>query len=301
MALLLALASAGPAFGQQMLYDWLPANDESVQLDPTEFHTGRVYRPGPEGGNIHVDIEARQPVTIEMADNEDWNFALQHPEALASLRFFCVREHVVKTTYVCDLHPGGAMVLIVRDDRNADRSVLADLGTILSSKGGARQLVSPNDLHIQYYRWACVQNCNPPQIQWTQQVKEKYDLTPILKIYGGLLADRDGEQVSIKIKAPIAMAVAILPSQTADQLYGKPPEAFDAALATSTCKQRGIQSLSFECTLNLADGPQSLVVVPEPGVAVPNHKKAELQVLAARCVANCVVTTPKPEEKRPEN
>src|SRR6266403_765750 len=39
-------------------FDWVRASDEIVQLDPTDFHAGRVYRPGPDGGNIHVIIHA---------------------------------------------------------------------------------------------------------------------------------------------------------------------------------------------------------------------------------------------------
>jgi hypothetical protein len=38
----------------------------------------------------------------------------------------------------------------------------------------------------------------------------------------------------------------------------------------------------------LADGPQSLIVVPESTANVP-HKKAEIEMLAARCVANCAL------------
>jgi hypothetical protein len=43
----------------------------------------------------------------------------------------------------------------------------------------------------------------------------------------------------------------------------------------------------FQCTFKLDDGPQSLIVAPEPGAKVPNHKKAEIEMHAARCVANC--------------
>ena len=45
-------------------------------------------------------------------------------------------------------------------------------------------------------------------------------------------------------------------------------------------------ALQFECTFNVSDGPQSLIVVPEAGTNVP-RKKAEIEMLAARCVANC--------------
>jgi hypothetical protein len=47
--------------------------------------------------------------------------------------------------------------------------------------------------------------------------------------------------------------------------------------------------LQFECTFKAGDGPQSLVVVPESGENVPAHKKAEIEMLAAKCVANCAV------------
>jgi hypothetical protein len=37
----------------------------------------------------------------------------------------------------------------------------------------------------------------------------------------------------------------------------------------------------------LGDGPQSLMVVPDEGPRVPNHKKAEIEMRVAKCVANC--------------
>jgi len=64
---------------------------------------------------------------------------------------------------------------------------------------------------------------------------------------------------------------------------------FESALEKNSCQQRGVQSLQFECKFNLADGPQSLIVVPESTASVPNHKKAEIEMQAARCVANCAL------------
>ncbi len=299
-----------PSFGQQKVFNWLPANDESVRLDPANYHTGRTYHPGSNGGNIHVDIRAQQPITIFLTPEGDWNQAMQHPEGLAGLRQLCTREHVVETTYVCDLPE--PMTLIIHDDRNStDPAVFAGLGavldpnnkteraigvgiaTILTAQGPAtRHFASPNDVHIQYYRWDCVENCIQPEFQWTRQVKEKYQLTTFLKVYGGFAPDHDGEQVSIKIKSPAPMVVAMLPSQVADQLHSQ-PDALEAALQKNSCQQRGVQSLQFECTFNLADGPQSLIVVPESGASVPNHKKAEIEMLAAQCVANCALLADK--------
>jgi len=83
----------------------------------------------------------------------------------------------------------------------------------------------------------------------------------------------------------VPMVVAMLPSDVANQLHAK-PEMFEPALEKNPCQQRGVQSLEFQCTFNLADGPQSLIVAPEPGEKVP-HKKAEVLMLAWQCVENC--------------
>ena len=313
-ALLATFALAGSASAQQRIFDWLPSNDESVRLDPANYHSGHTFHPGPQGGNIHTDIESHLPVTIALVPEDQWNQALQHPELLASLNYLCLQEHVVKTTYVCEIPPV-PMILLVRDERNSpDTAVFAGLGAVLNSNSktdraigtgiaavftgqGAptRRFVAPNDLHIQYYRWVCVRDCFPPEFQWIRQVKEKYELTSYLKVYGGFQPQRDGEQVSVKIKSPVPMVVAILPSSVADQLHSK-PDALESALEKNSCQQRGVQSLTFQCTFNAADGPQSLVVVPE-SPSIPNHKKAEVEFLASKCVANCAV--PKPAQAAP--
>jgi hypothetical protein len=104
-------------------------------------------------------------------------------------------------------------------------------------------------------------------------------------VYGGYEPQVDGEQISVKIKSPIPMIVAILPSSVADHLHGDPRE-LENALDNNSCQQRGVQSLQFQCKFNAADGPQSLVVVPEsPNVP---HKKAEIEVLDYKCVEHCV-------------
>jgi hypothetical protein len=318
LALLGTLVLAGTISAQQKLFEWQPANDESVRLDPANYHTGRTYRPGPQGGNLHVDIESHQPVTIFITGEGEWNQALQYPETIGSIRKLCLREHVVKTTYLCDL-PGEPMTLVIRDDRGSTESAaFAGLGEVWKRDGAVlntpvgnavgvgvglaavlkaqaspnRHFVSPNDVHIQYYRWACIANCFPPQFQWIQQAKEKYELTSFLKVYGGYAPDRDGEVVSIKIKAPVPMLVAMVPSSVANQLHGK-PEMLEPTLEKNSCQQRGVQSQTFQCTFNAADGPQSLIVVPEAGEKVP-HKKAEIEFFASKCVANCALPAENP-------
>jgi hypothetical protein len=206
---------------------------------------------------------------------------------IGRLNYLCVREHVVKTTYVCDL-PAEPITLILHDERNdpdravfaglaatldvnnrLDRAVATGVETVLTGQGSAtRRFVAPNDVRIQYYRWACISNCFPPEFQWIRQVKEKYELTSFLKVYGGFAPERDGEQVSVKIKSPVPMVVAILPSDVADQLHGR-ADALETALEKSSCQQRGVQSLQFQCTFKASDGPQSLAVGPEPGDGGP--------------------------------
>lgn len=300
-----------PALAQEKVFQWQPANDESVRLDPANYHAGRVYHPASGGGEMHIDVQSALPVTIAMVRSEEWNQAMQRHELLTGLSYVCRQEHVVKLTYTCQM-PGEPMVLIIRDERNSvdhavfagmgavldphskvDRAIGAGVTTVLTGQGSAtRRFTSPNDLHIQYYRWACVENCIQPEFQWIRQFREKYNLTSFTKVYGGLQAERDGERVSVKIKSPVPMAIAILPSKVANELHSK-PDALEAALQQNTCQQRGVQSLTFECTLNSADGPQSLVVVPEAGQNIPHNKKAEIDVFSMKCVANCTAAPDK--------
>ena len=308
LAILAMSLFAGRSFGQQQrVFNWLPGNDESVRLDPANYHAGLTYHTFGNGGNIQVDINAEQPVTIFLTPAEEWNQALQHPETIANVRQLCPREHVVETRYACFLPPE-RLTLIIRDERNnldpavfaglgaalnpydkTDRAIGEGIAAVLTGQGSVtRRFTSPNDVHIQYFRWDCVENCIQPEIQWTRQLKEKYELTSFLKVYGGFKPDHDGEQVSIKIKSPVPMVVAMLPSQIADRLHAE-PETLESALEKNSCQQRGVQSLEFQCTFNAGDGPQSLIVVPESGANVPNHKKAEIEMLAARCVSNCAL------------
>ena len=300
-------ALSTPSFGQQAerVFDWQPGNQEDVRLDPANYHAGQTYHASGNGGNMQVDIKSELPVTIFLARTEEWNAAVQHPENLSNLQQLCPREHLVETRYSCFVPPV-EMTLIIRDERNnPDQAVFAGLGavldpnnktqravgegiaTIFTGQGSAptRRFKAPNDVHVQYFRWLCVENCIQPRFQWIEQVKEKYQLTSFLKVYGGYTPDHDAAQVSIKIKSPVPMVVAMVPSDIANQLHAK-PEMFESALEKNPCQQRGVQSLQFQCTFNQADGPQSLIVAPEASGNVP-HKKAEIEMQFVKCVANC--------------
>src|SRR5690348_4685567 len=125
-----------PAFGQQRVFNWQPANDESVRLDPANYHSARTYHPGPNGGNMHVDIKAQKPVTIFMTDADAWSAALQHPEQIAGMRQVCPRDHITELTYTCEL-PAEAMTLVIQDERFApDHAVFTGLGSVMDPNNG---------------------------------------------------------------------------------------------------------------------------------------------------------------------
>ena len=295
---------------QPKLFDWVRADSEILRLDPANYYTSRTYRPGPQGGNMQVDIEAKYPVTIAMVDPSKWTDATEHPSTIRNVNnidYSCVQQHTVQGRYTC--HMGGfwPQVLVVRDERDGGHEdhggdhgqaksanaasapqvvPVSAAGATLSNGNAGRAFTAPNDVRIQYYSWRCVQACDQPDFGWVQQIKEKYELTRILKLYVGIAADHDGAQVSIKVKSPVPMAIAVLPSAVAGQLYGK-PDMFESAIASSSCQQRGVQSSTFQCKLNVADGAQSLVLMPEAGVDIPNHKKAEVEVQSVKCIDNC--------------
>lgn len=264
-------------------FEWVRASDEMVQFDPGDYYSGRVYRPGPDGGNMHIIIQARLPITVAMVPAEQWKFARQHPEAEGEIEYRCMREHITSTTYECHLPPNQHMVLVMYDERRGDRAIFRGIGVILD-KGVVRKFMSPNNVQVTYHSWSCVANCLEPEFQWVRLSKEKYEVTTAPKLYGMSTPVNDGQKIWVKIKAQVPMTLAVVPSAIADQVYDR-PETLNSVLSQTACKQRGVQSLEFDCTFNIADGPQSLLVLPDP--PLKNHKKAELEVQTYKCVANC--------------
>lgn len=283
----LTLFAPGRSAAQESTFDWQTTSDETTRMDPADYHTGRVFKFGDQAGNVHVDIEAQDQLTVEMAPSEEWSEAMRHPELLARVSFRCIREHVTKVTYVCDVAPRRPMTLVLHDERNSERTAVTGLAEASTDHGTVRDFLSPNDIHIQYYRWSCVANCNPPKYQWIGELKEAYDPATELKVYDGIVAERDGEPFSVKVASPVPITVAILPSRAADELRAK-PDSLDSALQGRVCMERAVRSAAFECTFDLADGPQSLVAVPEGGSRQAPNKKAEVEVVASKCVANCL-------------
>jgi hypothetical protein len=278
----MVLCAVGSWAQPERIFDWVRASDEMVQLDPMDFHAGRVYRAGPDGGNMHVIIHSKHPLTLAMVPAREWNEAQLHPEALGNLEYWCVREHVTDTTYECHLPPSRPMVLVLHDERTADRAILEGIGAIVG-KRNARQFVSPNEVQITYHSWSCVQNCLQPEYRWVLLAKEKYDVSTAGKLYS-VTPEYDGQRLWVKIKAQVPMTLAILPSKAADQAFDR-PDTLSSVLAETSCKQRGVQKMEFECKVNRAEGPQSLIAMPvEP---VRSRKKAEIEFQTLKCVANC--------------
>ena len=279
---------AGRASGaQESTFDWVSASGEAVRLDPADYYTGHNFKGGDNGGNVHVDIDAQQPVTVEMAPSGQWNEAMRHPELLPRVTFRCVHEHVTTMTFVCDVPSARPMTLIVRDERSSEQTAVTSFGSAQTDHGTVRDYISPNDIHIQYYRWACVENCSPPEYQWKMELKENYQLSSAAKVYNGLVAERDGEPFSVRINSPVALTVAIIPSRLAQEV-GEKPEMLGSALEGRSCVEKSVRSGGFECMFDVADGPQSFIAAPVSNGKVPANSKAEVEVVASKCVANCL-------------
>ena len=140
----LSSGAAGNLAAQESTFDWQAASDETARLDPADYYTGRAFKFGDQAGNVHVDIEAQDRVTAEMAPSEEWSEAMRHPELLARVNFRCIREHVTKVTYVCDVAPGRPMTLVFRDERDADRTAITGFGQSSSNHGTLRQFLACN-------------------------------------------------------------------------------------------------------------------------------------------------------------
>src|SRR6266481_1506903 len=279
-AALLFCALAANSYAQNQIV-WTAANSETIPLEPASLHAGRVYSPAVGGGDMHVQIDSRYPVTVAMAWADEWNAAMR-PGAPANFSFLCLKEHVTSTIYECHLPSERPMIITFHDERRPERPVVSTIGAILGP--GVRQFISPNDLHIQYFSWSCVNNCVLPCFEWRRILNEKYQVTPAPKVYSLMTPDHDDQKLSVKIKSPIPLTVALLPSHLADQVYDKTVSLTDA-LDQTGCKERGVQSMSFNCAFNVAHGTQTLLILPD--IDFSGHKKATVEANTVECVEHC--------------
>ena len=272
-AVLCSLATL--TFGQDRAFDWTPADSETIPLEPAGLRAGRVYYPAVGGGEMHVRIDSRYPVTVAMVWADEWNAALR-PGASANFSFLCVKEHLTSAIYECHLPSERPMIITFRDERKPEKPVLTTIGAILGPE--VRQFISPNDLHIQYF------NCIQPEFHWRRILNEKYQITPVPKAYSLMTPDHNGQELSVKIKSPVPLTVALLPSHLADQVYDK-TVALSDALDQTGCKERGVQTMRFNCTFDVANGTQTLLIVPD--IDFSGHKKADIEVNTVKCVEHC--------------
>src|SRR5438874_5371423 len=269
------------------VFDWTPANSETIPMEAASLHAGRVYHPAAGGGNLHVGIESRYPVTIAMTWADEWNAAMQHPDAPVNFDFLCVKEHVTSTTYECHLPSERPMIITFHDERRPEKPVVSAISVILGPR--ARQFIPTSDVHIQYYSWNCVDNCILPEFHWRRILNEKYEVTVAHKVYSLMTPDHDDQELSVKIKSPIPLTIALLPSHLADQVYDKTVRLTDAVHQTG-CKERGVQSMSFNCSFNVANGTQTLLILPD--ITFSGHKKANVEVNTVKCVEHCYLLNP---------
>jgi hypothetical protein len=173
------------------------------------------------------------------------------------------------------------MIITFHDERRPEKPVVTTIGVILGP--GVRQFMAPNDLHIQYFRVL------QPEFHWRRILDEKYQITSMPKIYSLMTPDHDGQELSVHIKSPIPLTIALLPSHLADQVYDKTVSLTDA-LDQTGCKERGAQSMNFNCTFNVANGTQTLLIMPD--IDFSGHKKATVEVDTVKCVERCDLLTP---------
>jgi hypothetical protein len=53
-----------------------------------------------------------------------------------------------------------------------------------------------------------------------------------------------------------------------------------------------VQSMSFNCTFNVANGTQTLFILPD--ITFSGHKKANVEVNTVKCVDHCDLLDPAP-------
>ncbi len=114
------------ASAQQKTYDWVAQNPDSFRIGPG-FHSGiAVYNPhGWEAIHVRLDIAARQPVSVGVVRQEDWNNAVHNPEQLEKLDYACLTEGVTSINYSCNFYASyTSRVVVVRDTRQSERPVV---------------------------------------------------------------------------------------------------------------------------------------------------------------------------------
>jgi hypothetical protein len=251
-------------------YAWAFQLNESYAPTNVVRLYGAAVIPDHDGEQVSIRVKSPVPMAVAMVRAKGASRLYSAPDTFESIigSSPCMQRGVQDSTFNCTFNlADGPQALVLLPEAGAD--------------------IPPHkkvDVALQANK--CVDNCRGPSYSWVSQAEEKYRLTPVLKMYGGITADRDSTTVSIKIKSPVPMTAVMVPSSQAGRLYGK-PDLLDAAIKSSSCEQQNVQDSTFQCVLDVADGPQSLVVLPNPGQAIPKDKKAEVHIQALKCVDKC--------------
>src|SRR5712672_265935 len=123
-AAVVLFAFAANSYAQNPVFYWRAADSATIPLEPASLHAGRVYHPAVGGGDMHVQIDSRYPVTVAMAWEDEWNAAMR-PGSAANFSFLCVMQHVTSTIYECHLPSDRPMIITFPDERRPERPVLS--------------------------------------------------------------------------------------------------------------------------------------------------------------------------------
>jgi hypothetical protein len=286
LVLAAAFACAATAYAQQKTYGWIPQGSDSYRMMPGAYNGIAVFNTqGYQALHIRLDIEAREPVAIGVVSQDEWNNAIHNPELLHKLNYACLSEGVTRLNFSCDLASFTSRVVVVRDLRRVDRPSVAGVGAPLVRM--AYNGFFSNEIRVTPFHWGCTAYCDlpdPPSYAWVDLRREKYQITTALKSYGPFTPQKDDDKIRIYVKSPFPMTVAMVPSDLVDQLYANRDQAHEL-LSKTSCKQYGVQKSTFDCTLQMSDGPQQVVLLPE--VEINKKKKAQVEISTVQCVANC--------------
>jgi hypothetical protein len=301
-AFFVLLASLATCFAQQKQYGWVPDGSNTFRMKPGAYNGIAVFQPhGWEAIRIRMDIDAREPVMIGVVPLDDWNKAVQNRDLLRNLNYACPMQSVTRVNFSCDFSMNFTpRVVVVRDmrrrehwehrdrdrDRDDDQPMVSGVGVPMAHMAFDGYLA--NEIHVTPYHWGCTEYCDlpdPPVFGWVNLRKEKFEITSEMKSYGPFTPQKKDDKIRIYVKTPFPMTVALVPSATVDDLYAHRDQAREI-LSKTACKQYGVQKTTFDCALQVSDGPQQIVLLPE--VEINKKKKAQVEISTVKCVANCV-------------
>jgi len=90
------------AHAQQKVFNWVAGGEEQIRLQP-----GMYYAVGPfafqadfrHAGAIKLTMHSAKPVFVGVVPQSAWNYAVQNPQTVAGLQYFCLKENVLQIEY----------------------------------------------------------------------------------------------------------------------------------------------------------------------------------------------------------